>query len=107
MADSTDGGQAPGLTRVSSWRASSLRVRLVGPAGNPSAIGATIRVVYADGMGLAREGHGGAGYWSYDDPVQVMGLRATPQAVWIRWPGGEETTTPVEADALEILVRGR
>jgi enediyne biosynthesis protein E4 len=84
-----------------------LRVRLVGSAQNPSAIGATIRMVYADGMGPAREIHAGAGYWSYDGPVQVMGLRETPEAVWVRWPGGEESTTPLNADTLELVIRKR
>jgi enediyne biosynthesis protein E4 len=82
-----------------------LRVRLLGSSGNPSGIGATIRVIYADKMGPAREVHGGAGYWSYDDPVQVMGLRGAPTAVWVRWPGGVETTTPVPPDAREIVIR--
>jgi hypothetical protein len=38
-----------------------LRVRLLGPKENPLAIGATMRLIYADGYGPAREIHCGTG----------------------------------------------
>ena len=82
-----------------------LRVRLVGPRANPDAIGARIRVVYADRMGPVREIQAGSGYWSENGAVQVFGLSARPTAVWIRWPGGAETRTPVPEGAREIVVR--
>ena len=82
-----------------------LRVRLVGPAGNPDAIGATIRLVYGDRMGPAREVHGGSGYWSFDGAVQVLGKGEAPTAVWVRWPGGKESSTPISGDRLEIAIR--
>lgn len=82
-----------------------LRVRLRGPPSNPDGIGAILRVVYDDGMGPAREIHGGSGYWSMDDPVQVLGLRAEPVAVRVRWPGGLETQAPVPSGATTITVR--
>ena len=74
-----------------------LRVRLLGPPENPHAIGATLRVVYADTRGPAREIHGGSGYWSLDGAIAVLGLEAGKQAkaVWVRWPGGKESETPV------------
>ena len=55
-----------------------VRVRLRGATVNPHGIGATLRVVYADGLGPARELRLGSGYWSVDDPVAVLGLRAAP-----------------------------
>jgi enediyne biosynthesis protein E4 len=83
-----------------------LRVRLAGPAANPRAYGATMRVVYADGSrGPARELHAGGGYWSLDGAVAVLGLRGTPSAVWVRWPGGGESTTPVPPGARELQIR--
>jgi hypothetical protein len=85
--------------------APGLRVRLVGAVSNPDAIGATIRLVYGDRMGPAREVHGGSGYWSFDGPVQVLGMQETPTAVWVRWPGGVESTTPVPQGRLEVTVR--
>ena len=82
-----------------------LRVRLAGPAGNPDAIGAVIRVVYADGVGPAREVHGGSGYWSMDDAVQVLGLESEPVEVRVRWPGGSESRVPVAPGAREVTAR--
>ena len=73
-----------------------LRVRLAGPAGNPNAVGAMIRIMYPDGPGPAREVHAGSGYWALDGAVQVMGLRENPVGVWVRWPGGTETEVPLE-----------
>jgi hypothetical protein len=82
-----------------------LRVRLIGPPQNPRAIGATIRVEYGDRTrGPAREIHGGSGYWSEDGAVQVMGLETNPTAVWVRWPDGSETETPLTAGVAEIEI---
>jgi len=81
-----------------------LRVRVVGPASNPDAIGAQLRIVYGDRMGPAREIQAGSGYWSQNGAVQVFGLDAVPTAVWVRWPGGAETRTAVPPGAREILI---
>src|SRR5207248_5593199 len=84
-----------------------LRVRLVGPVENPHAIGAVLRVVYDSSRGPAREVHGGSGYWSQDGAVQVLGVEAGKRAValWIRWPGGAETSVPVAAGQWEVIAR--
>jgi len=81
-----------------------LRVRLAGPPGNPDGVGATLRLVFGGRMGAAREIHGGSGYWSQDSVVQVMGCPETPTQIWIRWPGGKTTTSPIPAGAKEIVV---
>ena len=81
-----------------------LRVRLVGPPGNPSGVGAVIRLRYGDRWGPAREVHAGAGYWSQDSAVQVLGTPEPPTAVWVRWPGGKIQQTPVSPGAQEIAV---
>jgi hypothetical protein len=81
-----------------------LRVRLAGPAGNPDGVGATLRLVFGGRMGAAREIHGGSGYWSQDSAVQVMGGPEVPTQIWIRWPGGKTTTSPIPAGAKEITV---
>ena len=73
-----------------------LRVSLRGAAMNPEAIGAVVRVIYADSEGPAREVQAGSGYWSRDGAVQVFGLRAEPIAVEVRWPGTGATRTPLE-----------
>jgi hypothetical protein len=79
-----------------------LRVRLQGTAGNPSGIGASVRLKFGERFGPAREIHAGSGYWSQDSPVLVFGTPAPPTEVWVRWPGGGVTTSPVPADAKEV-----
>ena len=81
-----------------------LRVRLLGGPGNPNAVGASVRVRYAEGDGPLREVHAGSGYWSQDGAVIVLGLRGTPTAVWVRWPGGKEQLVPVTKGQLELVV---
>ena len=81
-----------------------LRVRLAGPPGNPDGVGSTLRLVFGKRMGAAREIHGGSGYWSQDSAVQVMGCPDIPTQIWIRWPGGKTTTSPIQAGAKEITV---
>jgi hypothetical protein len=81
-----------------------LRVRLQGPGANPEGIGAVLRVAYADGrLGPAREIHAGAGYWSQDAAVQVLGLAGEAEALVVRWPGGSTTRTPIPRGAREIV----
>jgi hypothetical protein len=60
--------------------------------------------MYPDGLGPAREIHAGAGYWSQDGAVQVMGLRTAATGVWVRWPGGAETETSIEAGTREVTI---
>ena len=82
-----------------------LRVRLQGPPGNPDGVGAQLRVVYGNRMGPVREIAAGSGYWSQNGAIQVFGLSAEPSAVWVRWPGGQVTTTAVPPGAHEVTVR--
>ena len=82
-----------------------LRVRLIGPPSNRNGVGATIRVVYSDGMGPAREVRLGSGFWSVDDPVQVMGLRAAAEAIEVRWPDGSVQRVEIQDGTLEVTVR--
>ncbi|MGE3618238.1 MAG: VCBS repeat-containing protein, partial [Gemmatimonadales bacterium] len=101
-------GQNGGKTRLFRNRGArpGLRVRLVGPPGNPDGIGAMIRLRFADGgEGPAREVSAGSGYWSQNGAVQVMGAAAAPAAVVVRWPGGSLTETVVADGAREVVVR--
>jgi hypothetical protein len=81
-----------------------LRVRLNGPPGNPDGVGATLRLIFGGRPGAAREIHGGSGYWSQDSAVPVMGGPETPTEIWVRWPGGKTTTSPIPAGAKDITV---
>jgi hypothetical protein len=81
-----------------------LRVRLAGPPGNPRGIGAVMRLGGPEGPGPARELHAGAGYWSQDSAVQVLAASPGARKLWIRWPGGKETTVDIPQGAAEIAV---
>jgi hypothetical protein len=67
-------------------------------------VGATLRLVFGERYGVAREIHGGSGYWSQDSVLQVMGCPESPTQIWIRWPGGKITTSPIPNGAKEITV---
>ena len=103
LAVSQNGGETKLYRNVGG--APGLRVRLVGSRQNPGAVGASLRLRYADGDGPVREIRAGASYWSVDGLVQVLGRRAEPKSVWVRWPGGRITETPVGAGQREIIIR--
>ena len=81
-----------------------LRVRLKGPPGNPTGVGATLRLDYGSHQGPAREIHGGGGYLSQDGAVQVLGMRQPPTGLWVRWPGGRQTSVKLPPGAREVEV---
>ncbi|MEI6297913.1 MAG: ASPIC/UnbV domain-containing protein, partial [bacterium] len=83
-----------------------LRVQLIGPPGNPSALGAVLRL--GDGAprwGAARQLHAGAGYWSQDSAVAVLGAGFDAKVLQVKWPGGKVTTNAIPAGAKEVTVR--
>jgi hypothetical protein len=81
-----------------------IRVRLRGPAHNPDAFGAVIRLKSGERWGPARELHGGSGYWSQDSLVQVLSAPEVPSEILVRWPGGKTTSKVVPSQAREIQV---
>ena len=81
-----------------------LRVRVAGTAENRHGIGAVLRVVYADGLGPAREVRAGSGTGSHDDPVQILGLSGDPVAIEVRWPGGAVERVEITPGAREVTV---
>ncbi len=81
-----------------------LRVRLAGPQGNPSGVGATLRLKFGSRMGAAREIHAGSGYWSQDGAIQVLGLPEEPTQLWVRWPGGLTATFSLPPNARVFVV---
>jgi len=84
--------------------APGLRVKLKGPPGNPNGIGAVLRLQFKGRQGPAREIHAGSGYWSQDSLVPVLGASTPPESLWIRWPGGRVTTTPIPPNTRQITV---
>jgi hypothetical protein len=61
-------------------------------------------VGFGEKLGPAQEVRAGSGYWSQDGAVLVFGVPATPTSVWVRWPGGRSSQTPVPAGAKELTV---
>jgi len=80
-----------------------LRVHLQGPAENPQAVGAVVRLVYrGGGQGPAREIRLGGGYWSQDASDLVLGHKEEVEALEIRWPGGAVERVSVPAGTRTI-----
>jgi hypothetical protein len=71
-----------------------LRVRLVGPAGNPTGAGASVRLIGRT-SGAAQEVRLGNGYWSVDAPTLVLPRVDGAERLEVRWPGGVVTQTPL------------
>ncbi len=86
-----------------------LRVRLEGPAANPTAVGGIVTVVRAGGATATREIHAGSGYLSQDDTTLLFGLGddSDPVTVRVRWPDGTtDERLAVPADQLLVLTHG-
>jgi hypothetical protein len=82
-----------------------LRVRLNGPPANPTAVGAQLRLRYADGSaGPTRAIQAGSGYGCQDGVIQVLGRARPVVALWIRWPGGKEKTVPVTTSTWDLEI---
>jgi len=96
---------APVVLLHNTGAAPGLRVRLIGTRANPWSVGAAMRVRYADGDGPVREVRAGSSYMSSDGMVQVLGLRAAPKSVWVRWPGGKPLEVPIQAGVREIEIK--
>jgi hypothetical protein len=76
-----------------------LRVTLRGPAGNPTAVGALVTLVYSDGSSQISEVHAGSGYYSQSSPSSFFSYSDAnpPVRVRVRWPSGlasESVVTP-------------
>ncbi len=88
-----------------------LRVTLEGPPANPRAIGARLRLEYADGtFGPAREVRSGEGYLTRHESTQTLGMAGAagtapaPATLHVVWPDGEETSVSIAPGTLEVRV---
>lgn len=77
-----------------------LRVRLRGPRGNSTAIGARVALVFSDGSREVAELAAGSGYLSQSAACVWLGLPAgkSPSTLELRWPTGNTTTHPFSPD---------
>jgi len=71
----------------------ALSVRLRGPAGNPTAIGARITLEFADGSTQTNEVQAGSGYYSQSTAACFFGWTDLnpPRRFRVRWPSGLST----------------
>jgi hypothetical protein len=81
-----------------------LRVRLVGPFGNPLGIGAIVRLEFDQHRGPAHEVHAGSGYWSEDSAVVLLAVPEVPRQIDVLWPGGKRVRAEVAASSREITL---
>ena len=80
-----------------------LRVKLES-AGKADALGAQLRLLFGERKGPVRELRAGGGYWSQDSASPVLSTPEAPAHLWVRWPGGKTTTSPVPSGARDIVV---
>ncbi|MFT7463729.1 MAG: hypothetical protein ACI9EF_002076, partial [Pseudohongiellaceae bacterium] len=82
-------------------------VDLLGPPGNPSAIGARVTLTRANGRREAAEVTAGGGYLSQHTATLRFGLGDLPgpRQVQVRWPDGHVTRSEIAADAQRVVLR--
>ncbi len=71
----------------------SFGIRLQGPAGNPTAVGARITVELTDGSSETSEVYAGSGYYSQSTATCFFGYPEAnpPKKIRVRWPSGAAT----------------
>lgn len=76
-------------------------VRLQGPPGNPSAVGARVTVEHADGARQVAEVHAGTGCFTQSSATCFFGSPPSNPArrVLVRWPNGAVSEAPAPAAA--------
>ena len=95
-----------GVARAFGTRApAQLAVRLAGPAGNPTGIGARVELRRAGAAVAAREVHAGSGYLSQSQPVVWFAGIAADDVLVVRWPDGGETTHELTATTGAVTLR--
>jgi enediyne biosynthesis protein E4 len=90
-------------------KAAGVRVRIVGPPGNPHGIGASIRLKHAGKFSAAREIHAGSGYWSQDSAIPIFAVPPGQKAnesleMEVRWPGGNRRLITLPPNESEFRV---
>ena len=83
-----------------------ISVRLQGPRGNPTALGARVTVHLSDGSFQTAEVHASGGYLSQSSAVLAFGLGATGRvkSIAVNWPDGKRTETTETPTAIPIVI---
>ena len=86
-----------------------VRLRLVGVASSPDAIGARVRLKAGGAWQLRAVSGGGGGMGCQDSlPVEIgLGASALIEEVWVEWPaGGVDAWIDLDVDREHVLVEG-
>ncbi|MFH5834338.1 FG-GAP-like repeat-containing protein [Halalkalibaculum sp. DA384] len=82
-----------------------IRIQLLGPDNNRSAIGSSMRLIYKDGTkGPRRIIQAGSGYWSQNSTTQVVGKERVPISVEITWFDGSEEVINIERGVFDYEI---
>ncbi len=81
-------------------------VRLRGPTGNPTAIGAVLTLSLADGARQVAQVSAGSGYYSQSSAELFFGYEDSnrPRQLRIRWPDGTATEHVIPEDAKNLVI---
>ncbi len=84
----------------------SICIRLKGPAGNPTGVGARITVEFAGGSRRMGEITAGSGYYSQSAAACFFGFTPgnPPVRAIVRWPTGASTTQAVPPGASSLIL---
>lgn len=95
---------APTLLHRNLTATPGLRVRLLGAARNPDALGASLRWHQEGKAGPRREIRAGGGGLGVDSPATILGTRGVAGELEVRWPDGEVVRHPVAAGTRSVVV---
>lgn len=79
-----------------------VRLRLQGPACNPTGVGAQVRCSHTR---ATREIHAGSGYWSQDSSGLIFPSPPAESEITVRWPGGRTTVGKMPPGEREVVLR--
>ena len=84
----------------------ALSVRLHGPAGNPTAVGARVTLEFADGTKQTTEVLAGSGYYSQSTADCFFGWTENnpPETFHVRWPSGFTSDHEVRLQSTVIIL---
>ena len=79
-----------------------VKLRLRGPPGNPSGVGAQVQ--YSP-LKVVKEVHAGSGYWSQDSADLIFPASPSPAEFTVRWPGGKVSTGKMMPGQTEVVMK--
>ncbi|MEE3176308.1 MAG: ASPIC/UnbV domain-containing protein, partial [Verrucomicrobiota bacterium] len=84
----------------------SFMIQLSDGPGNPTGVGARVRVELTDGSSQTDEVRAGGSYLSQSSPGLFFGLSVgnKVQNIKVRWPDGEETTHQYPSEKHKVII---